>query len=237
MSLLSIVQYVCGRTNVPVPQAVMSSITDTQVLQMVRLLEEEGNDLSKRGAWGGITFEATHTTVGTEDQGAMTTIAANGFRDIRNGTFWDRTNKLPVMGPLSDQQWATLKGMATTGPRFHYRLRGGKLLVNPTPTAGYTWVFEYMSKNWILGADGTTYKQYFTLDTDTVLLPEDLLIMGVRWRWAREKGLAYAELFNTYETQVKDALGRDGGKAVLSMDHSTRDARPGIFVPDMSWNV
>ena len=234
MSLLTIVQYVCGRTNVPVPTSVMSLVSDTRILQMLRLLEEEGTDLSQRGDWQGVTFEATHTTLAAEDQGAVTTIASNGFRHIKNMTFWNRSARLPIYGPLNDQEWQSRKALTSVGPPYFYRIRGGKLLANPTPTAGLTWAFEYVSKNWILGADGTTYKQYFTLDTDTVLLPEDLVLMGLRWRWKKEKGLEYAEDQRTYEMQVKDALGSDGGKAVLSMA-SEPYRGPGIFVPDRSW--
>ncbi len=237
MSLLTIISHACGRTGVPVPVAVMSQVSDDRILQMLRILEEEGNDLAQRGDWQGITFEATHTTLADEDQGSVTSIATNGFRHIKNGTFWDRTSKLPILGPLSDGEWQARKGMATTGPRYFYRMRGGKLLVNPAPPASSTWAFEYVSKNWILGVDGTTYKQYFTLDTDTVLLPEELLLMGLRWRWKKEKGLEYGQDLDTYEYQVKDALGRDGGKPVLCMDGGSRHAQPGIFVPDMSWNL
>lgn len=236
MSLLTVVQSFCGRTNVPVPATVIGT-TDPLTLQVYRLLEEIGNDMAKRGNWEGITFEATHVSLAAEDQGAMTTIASNGFRHIQNETFWDRTNKLPILGPLSATEWQTLKGMATTGPRYHFRLRGGKLLINPTPTAGYTWAFEYLSKNWILGIDGTTYKQYFTLDTDTILVPEDVLMVGLRWSWKKEKGLDYAEDFETYEQQIKDSMAHDGGKKRLSMDSSHRSAQPGIFVPDMSFNL
>lgn len=236
MSMLTIIQTVCGRTGIPKPTAVMASITDPQLLQLVGLLEEEGNDLARRGDWEGITFEATHTTLAQEDQGAITSIATNGWRKIKNDTLWDRTDSLPV--PLiGSKAWQAMKAVANTGPRYRYRLRGGKLLVTPTPTAGHTWAFEYVSKNWILGADGTTYKQYFTLDTDTVLLPEDLLIAGLRWRWKKEKGFDYAEDFRTYEHQVKDALGADGGKETLCMDGGSRGPRPGIFVPDGSWSL
>lgn len=236
MSLLTIVQYMCGRTGVPLPTAVMSQVSDTRILQMLRLLDEEGNDLAQRGDWEGITFEATHTTLALEDQGAIAAIASNGYRHIKNGTFWDRTGMLPVAGPLNDQEWQTRKAMTSTGPPYCYRMRGGKLLVNPTPSVGLSWAFEYVSKNWILGADTTTYKQYFTLDTDTVLLPEDLLIMGLRWRWKKEKGLEYAEDMQTYEMQVKDALGTNGGKPVLNMGYEPYRG-PGIFIPDRSWSV
>lgn len=237
MSLLTIIERVCGRTNVPVPTNVMGSISDTQILQLVQLLEEEGTDLARRGAWQGITFEASWSTSAAEDQGTVVSKATNGFNYIKNGTFWDRTTKLPVLGPLSESEWAALKGLGTTGSRYAYRIRGGKILVNPVPTASLTWAFEYASKNWILGADGTTYKSAFTLDTDTVLLPEDLLVQGLRWRWKREKGLDYSEDMRTYEMQVTDAMARDGGKRTLSMSGRGHTLRPGIFVPERNWSL
>jgi len=237
MSLLTIIQQVCGRTNIPVPTSVMGSVTDGQVLQLLRLLEEEGQDLARRGPWQGITFETTWSTTAAEDQGAMTTLASNGFNYIKNQTFWDRTSKLPVLGPLNDLQWASIKARTITGPRYHYRIRGGKLLITPTPTASLTFAFEYASENWILGVDGTTYKSIFSLDTDTILLPEHIVLQGLRWRWKKEKGLEYAEDFRTYEMQVKDALARDGGKRVVTMDGPQVNTSPGIFVPSMGWNV
>lgn len=234
MTMLSTVQYFCRRTGLPVPTTVYGS-SDPQLLQIMALLEEEGSDLAKRNSWQGITFEAGLTTVATASQGAMTTLATNGFNYIKNDTIWDRTNKLPVLGPTNGETWQALQAMVTTGPRYQFRIRGGNLLVNPVPTAGYSWYFEYVSNNWILGADGTTYKQYFTLDTDTFLLPESIVLMGLRWRWKKEKGFDYAEDFETYEAQVKDSIGRDGGKRVLNMGGDYRGPRPGVLVPVGSW--
>lgn len=236
MSLLTIIQYTCGRQGVPVPTTVLGT-TDTQVLQMLRLLEEEGNDLAQRGLWQALTFEAGFSATAAVTQGNVTSLASNGFRFIKNGTFWDRTNKLPVLGPMSDQEWQTALAVVVTGPRYYYRIRANLIQFNPKPPSGDQLFFEYQSKYWIIGADGS-YKQYFTLDTDGILLPEELVLMGLRWRWMKEKGLPYADLFNTYEEQVKNALGRDGGKPVLAMDNDgSRGPRPGIWVPDGNWTV
>lgn len=236
MSLLTTVQYFTRRTFGSRPSTVYGS-TDPQVQQIMALLEEEGDDLAQRGAWEGITFEATHTTVATEDQGAMTDIATNGFSYIKNETIWDRTNKVPVCGPMDSKEWQAVKGFGVTGPRYRYRIRGGKFLVNPTPTAGYTWAFEYVSNNWILGTDTTTYANRFADDDDTILLPENLVLLGLRWRFLREKGQPYADLFDQYEEQVRNALGRDGGKPILSMDDGPRIKGPGVFVPDGNWSL
>lgn len=235
MSMLTCIQYFCRRTNLPVPSTVYGS-TDTQVQQIMALLEEEGNDLALRNSWQGLTVIASHTTVATESQGAITTIASNGFRYIKNQTIWDQTLRLPVIGPTDSQDWEALKAVFVNGPRYRFRIQGGNLLCNPVPTAGNTWAFEYVSKNWITDATGVTYRQYFAADGDLMILPEELCLAGLRWRWKKEKGFEYAEDFRTYEMQVKDAIGRDGGKRVLYMDADTRrEPMPGIFVSPGSW--
>lgn len=234
MSLLTIVQSVTKRTGIPTPATVLGA-TDPQVLQLLALLEEEGKALSKRGDWESLTFEATHTTTATEDQGAIATIASNGYRQIKNETMWDRTDKLPV--PLiNSTAWQRYKATVNATPRFRYRIRGGKLLLSPTPPASHTLAFEYVTKNWILGTDLVTYKSAFTLDTDTLLLDEDLLTMGLRWRWKKEHGLEYAEDMRDYETQVMDLLAREGGKPIIRLDGRGDRTRPGIIVPEYSWN-
>ena len=237
MTLLSTMQYFCNRQNLTSPASVMGT-TDPQIKQARAILEEEGNDLSRRHNWEVLTQEATLTTLAAESQGAVKTIATNGYRKMKNNTIWDRTDKLPVLGPMDAQEWQTLKAVVSTGPRYRYRIRGGNLLVNPAPVAGHAWYFEYVSFNWILGADAVTYKQYFTLDTDTILLPEDLLLMGMRWRWKKEKGFDYSEDFRTYEMQVKDAMGSDGSKPIIRMDDQSWDGpKPGVFIPSGSWNL
>lgn len=236
-TLLSVVQDMCKRQNLTVPSQVIGS-TDQLVIQLQGLLEEEGDDLASRHSWQGLTREASHTAVATESQGAMATIADNGFKYIVNDTIWDRTTRLPVVGPLDARNWQAMKALVTQGPRYRFRIREGELLVNPAPTAGDSWYFEYVSTNWISDAAGATFKQRFTVDTDLILLPPNLVLQGLRWRWKKEKGFDYAEDFRTYEMQVKDAMGRDGGKPVLYQDTvGWNGPRPGVWVPDGNWNV
>lgn len=237
MTLLQVVTQFCERKNLSVPSTVIGS-SDKQVKQIRALLEKEGIELRKRGAWEGVTFEATHTSTAAEDQGAMTTIAGAGFDYIKNQTIWDRTDNLPIIGPMSAQDWQMLKGMDNTNPRYQFRIRAGKLLINPTPSAGKSWAFEYVSKYWIAATAGTApTKRLFTADTDEVWLPEEIVSLGLEWRWEASKGLDYAENFRSYEIMVKDALGRDGGKPILSMSDEGRSIKPGVFVSPGSWSI
>lgn len=235
MNVLELVQRFCRRTGIPSPVTVNGS-TDNQVLQILAILEEEVTDLAKRHDWQALTLQGQITTINAEDQGHIDTLAS-GFRYLRNNTMWDVTDGLPVIGPLDGQQWQAVKAVFANGPRYQFRILGNHLLVNPIPAAGHNWTFEYAATGAILDQDGTTTKQYFTSNFDTFLLPEDLHLLGLRWRWLREKGLDYAELFQTYEFQVKDAMGRDGGRPRLSMDGFGNEMKPGIFVPNGNWSV
>ena len=233
MTMLASIQRFCRRTNLTEPTAVIGT-TDPQVAQLYAILEEEVNDLSGRGSWQELTQESTHTTVATESQGKITTIASEGFRYIKSNTIWDRSENLPVV-VIDGPDWQAEKGFASTSPRYRARIRSGNLIATPTPVAGNTWAFEYVSWYSLLDVDGTTRKQYFTADTDTFLLPEPVIQMGLRWRWKKEKGFEYAEDFRTYETMVEDALSREGIKKNLYQDRTPREASPKIVVNQGNW--
>lgn len=235
-TLLQIVQRFCQRTNLASPATVIGN-SDPQVTQIKALLEEIGIDANSRGTWQRTTFEKTHTTIADDDQGAMSTIVGSGWGYIKNMTIWDRTQRLPVLGPLTGAQWQTLLAMTILGPQYQFRILNDRLLVNPAPPAGHTWAFEYGSKLWILDEDGTTYKEYFDDDDDTPVLPDSVLTMGLRAWWKKEKGLDYAEDMRMYETQLEDSMNRDGGKPVLHMDGGCRGVVPGIWVSPGSWDL
>lgn len=54
-------------------------------------------------------------------------------------------------------------------------------------------------------------------DSDTALLDEDLMELGVLWRTMRRIGIAYDEEQSEYENQVRQSIARDGGTANLNL--------------------
>jgi len=233
LSLLTLIQTAADLIGIPRPNTVISS-ADTQVRQLLALANIEGKALAKRGQWQVLVKEVTHTTLAQEDQGAVATIAP-GFSHLINGTLWNRTQQDPINGPLSPQQWQLLKASAATGPYYDFRIRGGRLLMIPTPPAGETAALEYVSKHWCQSADGSTTREAWAADSDTGILPEDLMTLGVRWRFLQAKGMDYGEAFRDYEIQVNDCLARDGGKPVLYFDQGTDEYRPHVRAPEGSW--
>jgi hypothetical protein len=234
LSCLSIVQTVCKRIGIQSPIAAFTS-QDQQIIQLLSLLEEEGQEQSTRYPWEALQTEATFTTVASQVQGTISVIAP-GLDYIVNDTIWNRSLRRPVYGPKSQQDWQQAKAMQINGPFNSFRIIADVINFYPVPVAGQTCAFEYISTNWINTAAGGT-SDLWTSDTDTPKIDDQLLVMGTIWRWKAAKGLDYSEDFNKYERRVIDAMGRDAGKARLTMDGSTYDIQPVVMVPRGSWGV
>jgi hypothetical protein len=214
LSLLTLIQDVATELNLNSPSTVIGN-TNKEVIQLLSLANREGKYLSRRYGWQVITTEATFTSVATESQGAMTTLAGTSFGWIKNDTVWNRTQNRPLI-PVDDVQWQQMKSSQVTGPFESFRIRGGNFVVQPTMTAGETVAFEWVAKNFCESSGGTDQARW-AADSDVGLLDEDIMAAGILWRWKKAKGLDYAEDFNTYESLVADAMTRDGAKKRVSL--------------------
>lgn len=213
MTILSMAQAAARRLNLSSPSAVIGN-TNKEIIQLLNLANEEGIDLAQRHRWQRLLNESTFSSVATESQGAITTLAGASFGWICNDTVWNRTRNRRMF-PVDDVQWQNMKSSSITGPDEYFRIRGNLFIVLPTMTASQTVAFEWVSKNWCQSSGGTG-QSVWTADTDTGILDENLMTQGIIWRFKKYKGLDYAEDFNQYEAMVANAMARDGAKKRLS---------------------
>ena len=210
--------------------------TDNQVMTMTEIGNEEGQELAARYPWTALQTEATFTTLAAESQGVLETIAP-GVGYIINDTIWNRSLRRPVFGPRTPSEWQQNKAFAINGPWSSFRIKAGSLYMYPTPTAGQSCYFEYISRYWCTASTGATGRAEWGENEDIPKLDSQLLVLGMVWRFKKLRGLEYAEDFNTYERRVMDAIARDGSKDWLSLTDTKYDIMPGIVVPSGSWNV
>ena len=230
MSLLTIIQDVSNRIGLPVPSSVVGS-SDTQVRQLLGLAQQEGKELSRRGPWQVLTKEKTITATATEEQtGAIPT----DFERMIEGTFWNRSQDRRVVGPLTPQKWQMLQTGLYNLMWDAYRIRGNDLLMSPVPVAGDTLAYEYVSKYWLTNAAGDTERAAWVADDDVALLDEELITLGVTWRFMKAKGLDYSEAFASYERMVERKLANDGGMAILDLNGDRLDGAGGAYDPFIS---
>lgn len=237
MSLLSIIQDATDDLGLSRPSAVVGN-NASEIRQLLRLVNKEGKDLSHRFQWQEMVRENTFTMVATELQGAMngTVVTDSDFDYIIDGTVWNRTTDLPIVGSTNESDWQTLQAFSVTGPFERYRIWDDKLYINPAPTAGHTLAFEYMSTSWCESLGGTGQSE-FASDTDVAVIDEEIITLGVIWRWRQRKGLDYAEDFATYERRIADAQGRNKSGKTISMNGNFERQMPGTVVPYGSWNL
>lgn len=180
-----------------------------------------------------MTMDNTNTTLltGQTVQFAQDTYPMPpGFDYLNNRTWWDRTNRWELIGPDSPQmdQWHR-SGIIVTGPRRHWRQIGpgvgiydDQLRFWPAPfdvTNPLQMAFEYLSIYAVnqLGT-GITFQQYFTADTDTPLLDDQAIVMGIKWMFWEAKGFgAYATLQQRWVDYVDRLAARDGGAPTLQV--------------------
>lgn len=235
MSLLTIIQDVCDNLGIPRPTTVIGN-TDQQVIQLVSIANQEGKNLASRYAWSSLIRVNTFTMLLAELQGALnsTVVTAGDFDYILNDTIWNRTLSEPIFGPAGAVERQTLAAFPVTGPYQKFWILAGSLYINPAPTTADTGAFEYKSTFWCQSAGGTGQAKWAS-DHDVGKLSEDLMTLGIMWRWLQRKGLDYAEDFNIYESRVSDAMARDGGKPRLNLGASPYDRIPGVIVPQGNW--
>jgi len=214
MTLLTIIQDVTDLLSLPRPQAVVAS-QDAQVRQLYALANEEGKELASRHDWQALTMQYTFDT--TEAAVQTSAIPADLDRFIAN-TFFNRTTRRNLLGPLTPQDWQAIQAQPQLNRVYiSWRERGNIFLATPDPVPPtQTIAYEYVTKNWAISAAGTPQAR-FSADDDTSYLDEELIKLGVRWRFMKTKGLEYAEDFRTYERQVQQARGRDGGATRLNL--------------------
>lgn len=180
----------------------------------------------------GATQEAVFTVTATEDQGLLTTIAPNGYRYMIPKTFFNRSTRIQMIGPLTDTEWEQLKTLPIAGPYYRYYIRQNHLYFSPVGVAGHICAFLYQSAYGVLDGDTPTVaKQYATKDNDTYIFPDEMMLSGVEWLWRSTKGLDYAEDFRAFEVMINNHKSNTVPSSPALIDGSQNGITPGILVP------
>jgi len=234
MTLLQIIQEFCRRTGLSVP-VIAASSNDDQILQYMGLLNEILDDLEKRRAYTFLQKEGIITATGDEDQGSLLTLFPD-FESFLTQYFFNRTTNEVIYGPIPPDAWQAKAAGLYAVSETRFRIFSRHLYLSPAPAAGDSISFEYQTKYPVMDEVSvpSSYKRYFSLDTDTTLYPDSILIAGLRWTWKREKGIRYGEDFRNYEEMVKRLSGKDGNPRQIKLDEPSSPVM-GIQVPDRSW--
>lgn len=208
MSLLTIVTSACDRIGLPRPSGVVSS-TDQQVRQLLVFANQEGNELMKSVPWQELTKEYTFTTVAEYAQPSSMPSDIDRFV---NDSIFNRTRMRKLWGPITAQEWQQrIAYPANSTVQWWFRIRGNQIMVHPLPPAGESVYYEYISNQWCQNAAGTTQRTAWGADDDTGIISEELMTLGIVWRFLKHKGLEWQTPYQQYTDQVaKRAVQQEG---------------------------
>jgi hypothetical protein len=175
-----------------------------------------------------VTLNTPANATATGQKFSFGQVAYNLPSDIQmfiTATHWDRNFRWQMLGPISAQEWQTIvSGISPVGPRLRFRVMAGQMWIQPPPgpTQTDTIAYEYTSNCWCMPTGTATPTQtQFVADTDLYIFPEDILILGVKWRFMRAKGVDYGEEYQTWERARDRWLGRSGGNRSLPLNASS----------------
>jgi hypothetical protein len=216
-SLLQLVQQACSELGLAAPSTVIGN-PDTQVAQILALAKREGQETMARGVATGGWQLLRKEYVFNLTAGQDTYPLPADIDHLCPQTFWDRSFRWQLLGPLSPQEWQVLKsGISPTGPRRRFRIFGGAFVVDPVPSDTNQLVLEYFSANWCQSSTGTGQRTW-SKDTDTYLLDDDSMVLGIIWRFRRARGLDYDTEKKDWQDCVDRVLARQAGSRTLSLN-------------------
>ncbi len=242
MTLLTMCQEAAVLCNLPQPTSIVNS-TDPNTPILFALANQEGRELSRRHDWKILTLpDFTFTSVAAEEQ---TAFPAGFERLLPNPELWNQSSSQRYTGPVSVREWQELQSMPiTAGSPGWWRLGwettapyGPTIFITPAPTAGETIAIPYINTDFSVASNLITGgSDAWHADTDVGLLPENVMVLGIIWRYKKTKGLDYAEDMATYEREVERACTRDRGANALKLRKYRADdflwpTWPGTVVP------
>ena len=162
------------------------------------------------------TYSTSNVTNGTIYFQKVKYALPSDYDAIVPRTMWDKSKHWEMLGPEDAQQWEwLLSGFIATGPRIRWRLYGDYFQIWPGNSSAEYLGFEYRSKGWARAADGTV-KNSFTVDTDTCIYPDRLIVLNTKLKYWEAKGFDTQAVYRDYLTELETAMAQDVSGANLS---------------------
>lgn len=233
MPLLEIVQRTAKILSIPVPTAAFSS-TDPTWLQGVELLTELGEDIAQKQEWAWQITSATITITATNYH--VEPLASDYSGMLEDGKIYRSLTLEPLIGPISSSEWVQITLYGGSFIPGAWRLFNNTLNIYGCSVAE-TLKWEYVSKNWMTDTTGATKKSAWTADTDRPLISDQLMRVGLKYKWKRAKGFDYGEEKDAFEELLESQLAADMGLRTIHLSRPVRGGNlsdgtwPGTVIP------
>lgn len=213
MTVLQAIKDAAPWIGTPIPTLVYGS-TDRTWVEMGALANEVAKQIAAAAQWSALTKIATITGNGSAtdfplptDYGRMTKNA-----DLRSASY----PFYPLKHILSASDWLAITNSGIQPFRGIWILLAKRINILPVRGNGEAVKYVYISKNIVLDTNSVP-KEAFTDDTDSFVLSERLLRLGIIWNWKVSKGTDYQEDLANFNQALADEIGDDRGPAAIAV--------------------
>lgn len=194
--------------------------TDASIIQLLKLLTSLGKELQEHN-WSHLQKSYTFPTV----NGTATYAFPADFDAIAGETWWNRSTRLPLGGPLSPQSWQALQAQSSSSVvTTHLRIWGNKIELYPTPSIVETIAYDYRSSYWVaVDASANPTLAAPTAYTNVLWYDRNLLVRGLKLFFQRAKGFDTTASLEDFNKSLARALAADGAKPRLNIGLGLRE--------------
>jgi hypothetical protein len=192
----------------------VASSQDQNMRQAFSLANKVLKEVSYKKNWPILIREHAFTTVA--DQVSYPLPA--DFHHLVTPSAVDAGQYYQLKGSLTPIQWfrMSLKGAVEWASGFRIDPYTKTFNVAPTPSDGRDLVFMYVTTDIAMNNTGSPVSRY-TQDSDISLVEEELVELGLSWRWRQKKGLDYTAEMAEYNGTLAARFAQQLGLGDLSV--------------------
>ncbi len=210
MNILQLLNSVLGQSTF-IEKGTFFNSSDPDDVQMKAIANRVSYEILNYYTWGALRKQFTIKM----QSGVSVYGLPDDLQGIIPDSMWQDKGSRPAEFPVPDGRWYMYKFSSfSDGGTYRVKKYGNTLQIED-PDDGQDIAFEYMTKYPVLNSQGIP-KEFFTADSDTYLLDDQLFILGVQAHWQQAKQMpAYMEHYSNYMSKMSEAIGRDAGGSVI----------------------
>jgi len=201
---------------------------DAALQQLTYMLDTAGQELLRMNQWQ--QLQKIHSFLTDSGPDASPTGVYDlpaDFDHMIDQTQWDQTNRLPIYGSLSPQDWEYLEGRQLANSTIYasFRKREGKMYMFPSPPPdGLTIQFEYMSRGWVESTvdTETPYQDHVQVGSDIVQYDPPLVISFLKLKFFEARGFDTTKAEGAFNRAFAAACSSDTAAPVLNVSGNLR---------------
>lgn len=194
--------------------------TDMAFVQLITLLRVLGRQLAMKYPWGQLNKKKSFTTVVPGDTGDYDLPTDFGFMIDQTG--WELSQRQPMGGPLSAQDWAMVTNNNTLASIYiSFRINQNKFRLFPQPpTNGLQINFEYSSRWWVCASatPTTPAADAPTQSSDVIYIDSALMVPALKVRFLGARGFSTVEARKEFNEAWDALTGQNQGAQILALD-------------------